>query len=71
MSSKAVIQQLIDKTGKENVITEAEDLMVLGYDATLGLYHLPDIVVYPTKTEAVQAAMQIARDEGPPITPPW
>ncbi|MDA3903246.1 MAG: FAD-binding protein [Desulfuromusa sp.] len=69
MISKAIIQQLIDKIGKENVITEAEDLLVLGYDATPGLYHAPDVVVYPTSTEAVQDALQIARNEVLPITP--
>ncbi|MEE4253551.1 MAG: FAD-linked oxidase C-terminal domain-containing protein [Desulfuromusa sp.] len=69
MISQSVIQQLIAKLGKENVITEAEDLLVLGYDATPGLYHAPDVVVYPTSTEAVQEALRIARNEGLPITP--
>lgn len=69
MISQTVIQQLIDKLGKENVVTEAEDLLVLGYDATPGLYHAPDVVVYPTSTEAVQDALRIARNEGLPITP--
>ena len=69
MISQSVIQQLIDKLGKENVITEAEDLLVLGYDATPGLYHSPDVVVYPSSTEAVQAALEIARENKLPITP--
>jgi len=69
MISQTVTQQLIDKLGKENVITEAEDLLVLGYDATPGLHQVPDVVVYPTSTTAVQTAMQIAREEKMPITP--
>jgi len=69
MISKTVIQQLIDKLGKDNVVREPEDLLVLGYDATPGLHHAPDVVVYPTSTEAVQEAIQIAREEGLPITP--
>ena len=58
MISKTVIQQLIDKLGKDNVVCEPEDLLVLGYDATPGLHHTPDVVVYPTSTEAVQAALE-------------
>jgi glycolate oxidase len=69
MIPNTIIQQLIGKLGKENVAWEKEDLLVLGYDATPGLYHLPDIVVYPTSTEAVQAALQIARAEKMAITP--
>jgi len=69
MISKTVIEQLIDKLGKENVVCEPEDLLVLGYDATPGLHHAPDVVVYPTSTEAVQEAIRIAREEGLPITP--
>lgn len=69
MISQTIVQQLIDKLGKENVITEPEDLLVLGYDATPGLYHLPDVVVYPTSTAAVQDAMLIAREVKMPITP--
>ncbi|WP_321369221.1 FAD-linked oxidase C-terminal domain-containing protein [uncultured Desulfuromusa sp.] len=69
MISKTVIQQLIDKLGKDNVVNETEDLLVLGYDATPGLHHTPDVVVYPTSTEDVQAALQIARAASLPITP--
>lgn len=69
MISQTIIQQLIDIVGKENVITEAEDLLVLGYDATPGLFHAPDVVVYPTSTEAVRDVLLIARNEGLPITP--
>ena len=69
MIAKNILNQLIQQLGKENVVFTEEDLLVLGYDATPGLHHAPDIVVYPTSTEAVQAAMQIAREEKMPITP--
>lgn len=69
MISKPIISLLIEKLGKENVTWEKEDLLVLGYDSTPGLHHLPDIVVYPTTTEAVQAAIEIASNEELPITP--
>ncbi|MEA3545984.1 MAG: FAD-linked oxidase C-terminal domain-containing protein [Thermodesulfobacteriota bacterium] len=69
MIAKNILDKLCQELGKENVIWEEEDLLVLGYDATPGLHHTPDVVVYPTSTEAVQAAMQIAREEKLPITP--
>ena len=69
MISETAIQILIDKLGKENVITAAEDLLVLGYDSTPGLHATPDLVVYPTDSEQVQSVMQVARDHKVPITP--
>lgn len=69
MIAKNILDRLTQKLGKDNVVFEAEDLLVLGYDATPGLYHAPDVVVYPTSTEAVRDALLIARDEGLPITP--
>ncbi|PLX89634.1 MAG: glycolate oxidase subunit GlcD [Desulfuromonas sp.] len=69
MISKKALQLLIDKLGAQNVASEKEDLLVLGYDSTPGLHHLPDVVVYPTTTEGVQAAMEIAYEENMPITP--
>lgn len=69
MVSKSVLDALCEKLGKENVVSEAEDLLVLGYDSTPGLHATPDVVVYPTDSEQVQAAIQIARDNQLPITP--
>jgi len=69
MIAKETIDLLCRKLGKDNVAWEKEDLLVLGYDSTPGLHHLPDIVVYPTTTEEIQAAMEIAYKEGWPITP--
>jgi glycolate oxidase len=69
MVDQNILQQLVQKLGKENVVSEKEDLLVLGYDATPGLYHTPDVVVYPTSTEAVQAALEIARENKLPVTP--
>lgn len=69
MIDQMVLDKLIQKLGKANVVSEREDLLVLGYDATPGLYHSPDVVVYPTNTEQVVEAMQIAREAKLPITP--
>lgn len=53
MIAQRILDKLIQKLGKENVVSEEEDLLVLGYDATPGLHHAPDVVVYPTSTEEV------------------
>ncbi len=69
MVTENIKSALIQALGKDNVIYEPEDLLVLGYDATPGLHHAPDIVVYPTSTETVQSALLIAREHKIPITP--
>ncbi|MBE0598488.1 MAG: FAD-binding oxidoreductase, partial [Desulfuromonadales bacterium] len=60
MTTRTAIQQLQNKLGEKNVYFEPEDLLVLGYDSTPGVHHLPEVVVYPTTTEQVVAAMAIA-----------
>ncbi len=69
MLDKNILETLIQQLGKAAVVSEAEDLLVLGYDSTPGLHHAPDVVIYPTSSEQVQIAMQIARDHKLPITP--
>jgi glycolate oxidase len=69
MLDKKILEMLVQRLGKESVVCEAEDLLVLGYDSTPGLHHNPDVVIYPTSSEQVQTAMQIAREHQLPITP--
>jgi glycolate dehydrogenase FAD-linked subunit len=69
MISRTAITHLQDKLGATNVAYEKEDLLVLGYDATPGVHHLPEVAVFPTTTEAVLAAMEIAFRESLPIVP--
>ena len=69
MISKTAIEHLRQKLGAANVAFEKEDLLVLGYDSTPGVHHLPEVAVYPTSSEGVLVAMEIARREGLPIVP--
>lgn len=69
MISNSILDRLTQTLGKENVIFEKEDLLVLSYDATPGLNHAPDVVVYPTTTEQVRDLLLIARENNLPITP--
>ncbi|GAB6083319.1 FAD-linked oxidase C-terminal domain-containing protein [Desulfuromonas carbonis] len=69
MISKTAIEHLQQRLGTANVAFEKEDLLVLGYDSTPGVHHLPEVAVYPTSNEGVLAAMEIACREGLPIVP--
>jgi len=69
MISENILEELRRKLGKEQVVSSPEDLLVLGYDSTPGLHATPEVVIYPTSSEQVQIAMQIARDNSLPITP--
>ena len=69
MISKTALQHLTEKLGRGNVLHEQEDLLVLGYDSTPGVHHLPEVVVYPTTAEQVVMAMEIAQSEGLPLVP--
>jgi len=69
MISKTAIAHLKEKLGAQNVAAEKEDLLVLGYDSTPGVHHLPEVAVFPTTSEGVLVAMEIAQREGLPIVP--
>lgn len=69
MLAKNVLQQLSDRLGAGKVLHEKEDMLVLGYDSTPGVHFFPDVAVFPTDREGVIAAMEVARQEGLPVTP--
>jgi glycolate oxidase len=69
MLSRTTIDELQRVVGAANVASEPEDLLVLGYDSTPGIHHLPEVAVYPTSTEGVLAVLEIARRDGLPVTP--
>jgi len=69
MISSNLVNELKSHLGERNVLHEREDLLTLGYDATPGINLLPDVVVYPTNSDGVQKALDVARREGLPVTP--
>lgn len=70
MFSKEVLNDLIKALGKENVLSEKEDLVTYSYDATAAVPNVvPDVVVTPTSTEQVQAVVKIANRYKLPIYP--
>ena len=69
MIGKAGIDHLAGRLGRENVYTEKEDLLVLGYDSTPEMHYVPDVVVYPKSQEDLIFAVDFCRQEGLPIVP--
>lgn len=70
MGRKEYIDQLARELGKENVITDREDLLCYSYDATPDMPEaLPDVVVTPENTEQVVKVINIARQYKVPVYP--
>ena len=69
MIGKAGIDHLAGRLGRENVYTEKEDLLVLGYDSTPEMHYVPDVVVYPKSQDDLIFAVDFCRREGLPIVP--
>lgn len=69
MLSDSIIKELVQALGKENVITEQEELAAYAYDATADISKvLPEVVVTPTSTEQVQEVVKIAARHRIPVS---
>ncbi|MCK9363588.1 MAG: FAD-binding protein [Syntrophales bacterium] len=69
MISESLIGEFQKIVGKENVLTTPEALKAYSYDGTTNWIHEPDVVVFPTTTQAVSEIMKIANAEKIPVTP--
>ncbi|HEY8909985.1 MAG TPA: FAD-linked oxidase C-terminal domain-containing protein [Desulfosporosinus sp.] len=70
MLAHEVVQELVQVLGRENVLTEQEDLLTYAYDATAAMkHHKPDVVVSPLSTEQVAEVVKIAVRHHIPIYP--
>jgi len=69
MLSVATKKLLLERFGSKRALTEKEDLLTFGYDATPGLQGIPEIVLFPETTEEVGFAVALANEEGIPIIP--
>lgn len=68
MMDPALIGQIAEKIGKENVLHSPVELLSYGFDATLD-EGKPDCIVFPRKTQHVSDIMKIAWEHGIPVTP--
>ena len=55
--------------GKENVLDSVEQMVAYSYDGTQAWSHLPDVVVFPTKTEEISEILKYANENNIPVTP--
>jgi len=69
MDKSKLVSHLAAKLGRDNVYSEREDLLVLGYDSTPELHALPDIAVFPRNEEDLAEVINLANDEGLAIVP--
>lgn len=69
MIKESLIGEFQRIAGKENVLTTPEALKAYSYDGTTNWVHEPDVVVFPTTTQAVSEIMKIANAEKIPVTP--
>ncbi|MCL2340724.1 MAG: FAD-binding protein [Proteobacteria bacterium] len=70
MLETAVITELENLAGKENVLTSKVDLVSYSYDATADMpKQTPDVVVLPTSVEMVQDIVHLARRQRIAIYP--
>lgn len=70
MLKPETLQEIIQVLGKDNVLTEKEDLMTYAYDATAAMKRvLPDVVITPANTEQVAEVVKIANKYKTPIYP--
>ena len=69
MPINLLINKLIDIVGKDNVITQKEDLEPYSHDETLGLKQLPQLVIKPGSTKEISQIMKLANRERVAITP--
>jgi len=70
MLKAEALNELIQVLGKENVVTELEELLSYSYDATAAMPHQkPDVFVTPRTTEQVSEIMKIANKYDLPVYP--
>lgn len=57
------IKDLKAIVGDQWVLTEKEDLICYGYDATPGFFKLPDVIVQPANAEEISQVLKLANRE--------
>jgi glycolate oxidase len=65
---EGVIGRIEKIVGNNNVLSSKEDLICYGYDAT-NLDSLPELVVFPGKTEEISSLLRLANEHRFPVVP--
>lgn len=69
MIEKVIVDELMRIAGRDDVLTEKEDLASYAYDGTTSWVHEPDVVVFPTSAQEISEVLKLANKERIPVTP--
>lgn len=69
MIKEALIAELGNIVGKEDILVSPEALKAYSYDGTTNWVHEPDIVLFPTTAAEISQILKIANKEKIPVTP--
>ena len=62
-----MLASLITLLGKENLLTEKEDLIPYSFDGTATFHQLPLAVAFPRTTEQISACVKLAHETNTPV----
>jgi glycolate oxidase len=68
MLDSSIMHELVAIVGSDNILTEKQDLICYGYDATQ-MEFLPDAVVHPANVEETSKVLKLANRCGFPVFP--
>ncbi len=67
--NEAILRHLRDISGPKAVFADEETLEIYSRDETLGLSHMPEVVVKPTSYKEIAEIMHLANRENIPVVP--
>jgi glycolate oxidase len=68
MINPALLDELKEIAGSNNVLAKKEDLFSYSYDGTSHYMHMPDVVVLPLTAEQVSKILKLANENKIPVT---
>jgi len=69
MIARKIANHLKKIVGRDDVLTEKEDLVSYSYDGTTSWVHEPDVVVFPTTAQEISEILKLANKKRIPVTP--
>lgn len=67
--TRSIFDKLRDIVGAKGLLTEKIDLAAYSFDGTTSWQALPEAVVFPTTDEQVSRILELATEQGIPVTP--